>query len=142
MPVDGLVLQGDLKQKVGAPVKVGDEMYEVGQLKPLRAELQVPEDEISELLQENKTYRGELKTSSYPELGFHLSLEQKNPLADVVENKNIFRVRVRLDADDDQPWMRPGMQGNAKVSVGRASYAWLWTHRLVSWARMKIWLWL
>jgi len=142
MPVDGLVLTGDLKQKIGAPVKPGDELYEVGQPNALRAELQVPEDEISELLKGDTTYRGELKTSSYPDQGFHFTLERMNPVADVVENKNVFQVRVRLDANSYQLWMRPGMQGNAKVTVRRESYAWLWTHRLMNWVRMKAWLWL
>lgn len=141
MPVDGLVLTGDLKQKLGAPVKTGDELYEVGKLSALRAELQVPEDVVSELLEKGRAYVGTLKTSSYPEQGFHFTVERINPVAEVVEGKNVFKVRVRLEKDSYQSWMRPGMQGNAKVTIRRENYAWLWTHRLLNWVRMKVWLW-
>jgi hypothetical protein len=36
--------------------------------------------------------------------------------------------------------MRPGMEGLAKVDVGKRSYAWIWTRTLVNWVRMQLWL--
>jgi len=36
--------------------------------------------------------------------------------------------------------MRPGMEGLAKVEITKARYAWIWTHRLVNWVRMKLWM--
>jgi hypothetical protein len=27
----------------------------------------------------------------------------------------------------------------AKIHIGKRSYAWLWTHRLVDWLQMKLW---
>jgi hypothetical protein len=32
------------------------------------------------------------------------------------------------------------MEGVAKIDLGRRSYAWIWTRRIVNWVRMKLWL--
>jgi len=65
-------------------------------------------------------------------------IERINPIAEVIDNRNVFRVRARIL---EQPeWMRPGMEGEAKISAGRRTYLWLATHRLVDWVRMKLWI--
>jgi hypothetical protein len=56
----------------------------------------------------------------------------------VVDHQNVFKVRVQLLEQRD--WMRPGMEGIAKISVGKKRYVWLWSHRLTNWLRMKLWL--
>ena len=53
---------------------------------------------------------------------------------------NVFKVRVLIDDKATKPWMKPGMEGIAKVYVDQRRYAWIWTHRLVNWVRMKLWL--
>lgn len=60
------------------------------------------------------------------------------PEAEVVDGENVFRVRVELD---EQPaWLRAGVEGVAKIDVGRRRYAWMWTRDAVDWVRMKLWL--
>ena len=58
-------------------------------------------------------------------------------MAEVVEQQNVFKVRVRLK--DKPEWMRPGMEGVAKIDVDRRLYASIWTRKLVNWIRMKLW---
>lgn len=133
-PLDGVVLTGDLKQKLGARVKYGDPLFEVGQVGQLRAELSVPEDEIAEV---RRGARGELATTSYPDQKIGFTVERINPVAAVVNGKNVFKVRVKLD--ELRPWMRPGMEGVAKVEVNQQRWGWLLTHRAIKWVRMKLW---
>jgi hypothetical protein len=59
-------------------------------------------------------------------------------MAEVVNQRNVFKVRVRLL--ETYPWMRPGMEGVAKVSVGKRRYVWIWTRKIINWIRMKFWL--
>jgi hypothetical protein len=59
-------------------------------------------------------------------------------MAEVVNQRNVFKVRARLT--ETYPWMRPGMEGVAKVEVGEKHYAWVWTRKLNNWLRMKLWL--
>jgi len=134
-PVSGRVITGDLKRQIGAPVKTGDVLFEVAPLQLLRATLSVPEDGIAEVRQGQ---HGELATASYPDRRLGFVVEKINPVAEVVDQRNVFKVRVRLL--ETQPWMRSGMEGVAKITIGRRRYAWLWTRRLVNWLRMKLWL--
>ncbi len=136
-PVDGVVFSGDLKTKLGAPVRVGDELFQIGAREKLRAELTVPEDQIAEL-QVNQ--HGDLAASTYPGEHIPFTVERINPVAVVSEQHNVYKVRVVFDKKDLKPWMKPGLEGIAKVNVGRARYVWLWTHRLVNWIRMKLWI--
>ena len=52
----------------------------------------------------------------------------------------LLQVVAGLDADSDR--LRPGMEGVAKVTVGRASYAYTWTRRLQDWLRLALWRWM
>jgi biotin carboxyl carrier protein len=133
-PISGSVVKGDLKRQIGAPVKTGDVLFEVTPLESLRAELLVPEDQIFDIAVEQEGY---LATVSYPSERIKFVVERINPMAEVVNNRNVFKVRVRLLKT--HPWMRPGMEGVAKISVGKRRYVWIWTRRIVNWLRMKMW---
>ncbi len=136
-PVNGVVFSGDLKTKLGAPVRTGDELFQIGNRDKLRAELTVPEDQVAEL-QVNQ--QGDLAASTYPGQHIHFVVERINPVAVVSDQHNVYKVRVVFDTKDLKPWMKPGLEGIAKVNVGRERYVWLWTHRLVNWVRMKLWI--
>ncbi len=137
----GKVVTGDLKRQIGAPVKTGDALFEVAPLGSMRAELAVPEDQITEV-KEQQT--GELATASYPGVRLEFNVERINPIAEVINQRNVFKVRARLKLDSGAVsayrWLRPGMEGLAKVNLGRKHYAWIWTRRPVNWLRMKLWL--
>lgn len=133
-PISGVVVKGDLKRQIGAPVKVGDILFEVCPLEALRAVLMVPEDEIFDI----KTgQEGFLATASYPSQRIKFVVERISPIAEVVNERNVFKVRVKLLKRYD--WMRPGMEGVAKVSIGKRRYAWIWSRKIVNWIRMKLW---
>ena len=134
-PMSGLVVTGDLKRQVGAPVKTGDVLFEVAPVEALRAELLVPDSDAADLLEGQA---GEIATASYPDQRVAFVVERINPMSEVVERQNVYKVRVRLDTA--YPWMRPGMEGLAKVDIGKRSYAWIWTRTLVNWVRMQLWL--
>jgi multidrug resistance efflux pump len=134
-PLSGTVVEGDLKRQIGAPVKTGDVLFEVTPLESLRAVLHVREDQITEV---QVGQRGTLATASYPGQYIAFEVERVNPIAEVVKQKNVFKVRVRLL--ELYPWMRPGMEGVGKIDLAKRSYAWIWTRKMVNWIRMKLWL--
>jgi multidrug efflux pump subunit AcrA (membrane-fusion protein) len=134
-PLSGIVVQGDLKRQIGAPVKMGDLLFEVTPLASLRAVLHVPEDQITDV---QVGQRGSLATASYPAERIEFEVERINPIAEVVKQENIFKVRVRLP--EIPPWMRPGMEGVARIDIDKRPYAWIWTRKIINWIRMKLWL--
>lgn len=133
-PLSGTVVEGDLKRQIGAPVKMGDVLFEVTPLESLRAVLHVREDQIADV---QVGQRGRLATASYPAQRIAFEVERVNPIAEVVKQKNVFKVRVRLL--ELYPWMRPGMEGVAKIDLAKRPYAWIWTRKIVNWVRMKLW---
>ena len=127
-------MEGDLKRQIGAPVKTGDVLFEVTPLDSLRAVLHVKEDQIVDV---QVGQAGRLATASYPGQRIRFEVEQISPMAEVVNQENIFKVRAHLL--ETPPWMRPGMEGVAKIDLGHRSYAWMWTRKIVNWVRMKLW---
>ena len=113
----------------------GEVLFEVVQVEDLRAELSVPEDQIADV---KERMEGELATAMHPGRRVRFVVERINPVAEVSGGRNVFKVRVRLVGRQD--WMLPRMEGSARIRVGRRSYGWLWTRRLVNWVRMKLWV--
>jgi len=133
-PIDGTIIAGDLKQQIGGPVQMGTVLFEVAPLESLRAELSVPEDQIVDV---REGQHGYLATATYPQKRIEFVVERINPVAEVVAQRNVFKVRVKLAEQPD--WLRPGMEGTAKIEIGQRSYVWLWTRKLRNWLRMKLW---
>ena len=134
-PIDGWVVSEDRKQSIGAPVETGEILFEIAGIDSLRAELYVPETAVTDLAVGQE---GLLAAVGHPDQKIGFVIERINPIAEVIDNRNVFKVRTRIL---EQPeWMRPGMEGEAKISAGRKTYLWLATHRLVDWVRMKLWI--
>lgn len=134
-PGPGLVLTGDWQNRLGGPVKLGETLFEIAPLEGLEAELYVSDEDIADI---RPGRRGELAVAGNPGRRFPFVVRQVSPAAELVKQKNVFRVLVDLEASAD--WLRPGMEGLAKIEAGRRSPAWIWTRPAVNWLRMKLWL--
>ncbi len=144
-PIGGTVVEGDIEKLEGKRVNLGDVLFRVAPLGDLRAELSVEEDQIADVLEakrraenEGRDLKGELSTVSHPDKRIEFVVDRINPVAEVMENRNVFKVRVRLVNVEE--WMRPGMEGVARISIDRRRYAWIWTRKLINWVRMELWL--
>jgi biotin carboxyl carrier protein len=133
-PIQGRLVAGDLKRQIGAPVKLGDILFEVTPLDTLRAQVLVSEDQILDI---KAGQSGRLATVSFPDQKIPFVVENVSPMAEVVNNRNVFKVRVQLQ--DTRDWMRPGMEGVAKIDIEKRRYVWIWTRKLVNWIRLKFW---
>ena len=135
-PCEGTIVKGDLKQRIGGPVQLGEALFEICRPEELRGELQVDERDIHEVQAGQK---GEFAAIANPAKRVPLEVISITPSAEVVESKNIFKVRVELRAKPDRG-MIPGVQGVSHVSIGRRHFAWIWAHRAVNWVRLKLWI--
>lgn len=134
-PITGWIVSEDLKQQIGAPVETGKILFEIAGIDTLWAQLYVPESAIANIA---ISQTGELACVGHPDEKIPFVIQRIDPIAEIVSSQNVFRVRARLDKY--QKWMRPGMQGKARISAGKRSYLWIATHRLVNWLRMKLWI--
>lgn len=134
-PFDGVVFEGDLRERIGAPVKQGEALLKLGRISDLYAEADVSERSIHEL---RAGAEGEIAFASRPELKFPIRLDRIEPVATASEKGNNFIVRCAFPATPES-WWRPGMTGTCKVDVGRRSLMWILTHRTVEFLRMHFW---
>jgi multidrug resistance efflux pump len=134
-PYAGLILQGDLKQKIGTTVKEGDPLIEVGRRDKLRVELKVGERDIQDV---KVGAKGKLRTSALPGDKYAFTVESIVPKPNAVEGQNKFIVFANLDEASSQ-WY-PGQEGEARIDVRPEPLIWQWTHRLIEFVRLKVWI--
>jgi RND family efflux transporter MFP subunit len=135
-PFEGIVVRGDLSQMLGAPVQRGDVLFEVAPLDEYRIQLRVDERDINEVAVGQS---GTLILSSLPAMPLGFRVTKLTPLSVAEEGRNNFHVEAQLV--DDNPAVRPGMQGYGKISVGGRKLTYIATAHLFQWVRMTWWRW-
>jgi len=134
-PFAGIVVEGDLEELLGAPVRKGDVLYKVARLEKMYSELKVDERDVHELA---AGATGEIAFLSRPDLKFPIKVERIDPVAVTEEEGNVFLVRG-LFTEKAGRWWRPGMSGVAKINVGKRNVLWILTHRTIDFLRILLW---
>ncbi len=133
-PYDGYIATGDLSQSLGAPVDIGDILFEVAPLEEYRTVIEIDERDMAGI---TKGLIGEVVISAIPGDPIPFNIEQIVPVAISGEGNSYFRVEATFNNPSTQ--LRPGMEGVARVEMGERRLLWIWTHKLVD--RIRIWLW-
>lgn len=135
-PFDGIVIKGDLTQSLGAPVQRGQALITVAPAEQFRLVVEVDERDIPDV---KIGAEGALALAALPEQTTAFRVARITPVATARDGRNFFEIEGRLDAMPRA--VQPGLQGVAKIHAGEHNLAWIWTHRLVDWARLKLWAW-
>lgn len=135
-PFEGVVVKGDLKHSLGAPVKRGDVLFELAPLDGYRVIVEVEEAAIADV---KPGQLGHILLTALPDQPIAFVVEKVTPVATAAEGRNSFRVEAHLEAPPAN--LRPGMRGVAKIDVEPRTRLWIWTHRLVDWLRVRTWSW-
>lgn len=139
-PADGIVLKGDLEDKLNAPVKQGDPLFEIGSPENLRIELSVDNRDIQDIRDDPKGPQiGRFATNSLPDEKYDFRVDRIIPMTEAKEGSNIYKVYGTITGSPSPSW-RPGMAGEARVDVGNRRIIWIWTHRLVDFLKLKLWM--
>jgi len=64
-------------------------------------------------------------------------VERVTPMAAVKNGRNTFEVEAKLV--DSSLFLRPGLQGVAKIEAGPRPVFWSLTYRIVDWLRLTLW---
>lgn len=136
-PFDGVVIDGDLSQSIGAPVRQGDTLLTLATTGRQRVIVQVDETDIARV---TPGQPGHLSVSSLPWQRDALVIERIAPLAKAVDGRNVFEVEARLSAPRAD--LRPGLLGRADIVTGRAPLLWAWARHSLLRLRVALWAWL
>mgnify|MGYP001187205592 CR=1 FL=1 len=135
-PFDGVVVEGDLSDRLSSPVKPGEPLIRVTQLTDTYGELQVDERDVHFI---KNGLSGKLAYTSNPKNFYDVRIDKYEPVAVIQEQGTFFRVRASI-TNATETWWKPGMSGICKVYIGKRSVAWVFLHRTVEFIKMKLWI--
>jgi hypothetical protein len=133
--MDGVILEGDLKEHLDAPVKLGDPLFRIAQLGDYTLDIQLDERDAHEVA---NGASGECAFLSRPEETLPIKVDLVLPSAVEKEGVNLFAARARIESPQ-AGWWRPGLSGVAKINAGERSLLWIISHRTVDFLRLKLW---
>lgn len=136
-PFAGLLVSGDLSQRLGSSVEQGEVLFEVAPLDDYRVILKVDERRIADVA---VGQRGGLLLSALPQQKYLFSITKITPMTTAEDGRNYFRVEATLDGSDEH--LRPGMEGVGKISIDQRKLISIWSRDLVDWVRLTLWNWL
>lgn len=134
-PFNGIVVEGDLRERISAPVEQGDALFKVARTDNLYVEAEISERDAHEILGRTD---GEIAFVSQPKLKFPVKILTIEPAAFPKKEGNVFLVRCELVGGAEK-WWRPGMSGLCKLTVDKRTLLWIFTHRTVDFVRLKLW---
>ncbi len=133
-PFDGVLLDGDLTQSLGAPVAMGDVLFEIGSAEQYRLVLEVDEHDIGFV---KPTQLAQLRMAALPTTQWDAKLGDVLPVAVSEKGRAAFRIPATIAGDASA--LQPGMEGVGKVEVGSRSLFWVYTHKLLARLRYLSW---
>lgn len=134
-PQDGLILEGDLREQLGARLKMGDRMFEVARYDSASVSLKIPERMI---LAAHECLRAHFAPTAHPDVSYEISALRIAPSSKVVDGRNVFLGEATVPIDLGE--LPPGMEGTANIEVGGRSAWWVLTHRATDWLHLNFWL--
>ena len=129
-PIDGIVLSGSLERAEAASVETGQTLFEIGPVKPMRIEIEIPANEVAQTKpgfpvsiwidgQEDDVIRGKI-----------LKIRPRSTTRNAM---NVFIAEVEFPNEDER--LRPGMEGTARIDCERRSLGWSLFHKPMNWMR-------
>ncbi|TWU43039.1 HlyD family secretion protein [Novipirellula aureliae] len=132
-PIDGIVISGELSQFVGAPLELGQSLFEIAPLESMTIEVEIPAYEIG-YVKANADTR-----IRFPAVGgrsIEAPLSELYPAAEIRDDQNIFIGKVEVENRDGK--LRPGLKGNATTYGPIRPWVWSWIRskfeRIVWWS--------
>ncbi len=135
-PFEGVIVEGERKDLLGAPVKKGDRIFKLAKVEGLYATLMVSERQMRHI---QAGASGEVALLSHADHNIPIRVSSVIPVAQVKgQEGNQFMITAEL-LEAPQAWWRPGMTGLARIDVGDKSIVWILTHRVVDNLRLMLW---
>ncbi|MFT3856705.1 MAG: HlyD family efflux transporter periplasmic adaptor subunit [Aquabacterium sp.] len=139
-PFDGVVIAGDLRQQLGAPVKRGDALLTLAPGLDWRVVMEVDEADVASL---SKGQLAQLRLAAMPDQTIGLVLSRVTPVAKSTASGLKYEIEaVPSGAGAGATGLRPGLQGVARIDMPSRPLLWRAADRCWHWLRMQAWIWL
>lgn len=134
-PHSGVILEGDLREKLGARVPIGESLFTLAEEDRVAVVLEIPEHLIVDA---RKAEAFVFASAARPGVRMKLEGLEFAPASMPEDGVNVFRAESTTIASNDD--LTPGMEGFAYVEVGRRRVYWVLTHRIINWFRLRFWV--
>ena len=131
-PIDGLIVAGDLDKAEGAPLEMGQTVFEVAPLDRMLVEVAVDQSEIGYVRAEMPV---DIKLNAFPFRSWTGKVKCISPSTEIVNDKAVFVAEVEIENDEMK--LKPGMEGTAKIRSDLACLGWSLFHR--PWETVRYW---
>ena len=132
-PLDGIVASGDLERAEGAPLTIGQSLFEIAPLDKMIVEVAIPHEDIAYV---NEGQRVSVRLDAYPNQSWDLQVEKIHPRSEIRDNKNVFIAETTVA--NEHGTLRPGMNGRSKIVTPKRSLGWILFHK--PWNATTRWL--
>ncbi|TWU24217.1 hypothetical protein Pla52o_21430 [Novipirellula galeiformis] len=120
-PIDGVIISGDLSQYVGSPLETGQTMFEISPMQRMAIEIEIPAHEIDFVSADSPT---RIRFGAIGGKSIQQDLLDLYPSSEIRDDKNVFIGRIEVENEDNK--LRPGMQGNATTYGPVRPWIWSW----------------
>jgi biotin carboxyl carrier protein len=136
-PIDGVLIQGDLWQQVGAPVERGQSMFVMAPARRHRVIVELDERDVRRVA---VGQAGRIALSALPWQSMPLRVERVAPAATALDGRNVFELEAAVSGAADA--LRPGLRGVAHLEDGRRPLFVQWARRAGDALGPLAWRWL
>ena len=134
-PIDGMIVSGDLQKRLNGLVSRGEPLFEVAPADTWTLEIMVAESASSQLAAE---LNGRFASLARPEETYVFSILRVRPQTELHRERTVFVAEADIQMSGG--WIRSGMEGVAKIQMGRRRVCWLAFHGIVDYLRLNFWL--
>jgi len=135
-PFDGVVATPQIHNSIGRRLEHGDTFAVIVESSQITINIAVPEDDAMLL---SSGEQASVKLESFPLRVFHGDVAVVSPQSEVESDQRVFVARVHVSNPDGV--VRPGMQGQGKVSVGWHPAGFVLFRGFAMWVWGKVWSW-
>jgi len=134
-PCNGIILSGDLDKRIGESVPMGESLLRFASVDKWKIVIEAPEFATTLI---DIGQPGTFATVARPAIPLQVQVDHMRTHAEVREGKNLFILEATVSGIAPD-WLRSGMQGTARIDVGRHPICWVWVHRVIDQIRIKLW---
>jgi len=126
-PADGLLIRGDVAQRLGEVFPLGETLFEFAPDAAVRWEIAVPEHAADEV---RPGMTASFSPAARPGASAELTVRTLAPAAETRDGRTVVIATAEAELGAAPAWLRPGMSGVSRVDAGPRPVWWVALHRV------------
>ena len=131
----GVILQGDLTQRIGQTIQLGEPLIQVARGGNWVTRLHVPQHATAYI---ETGDGGEMTFNARPDCSTSIRIQRVHANANQVNGQNVFLAEAIVEGETPD-WMLSGMEGISRINTGRKKVWWVLLHRPIESAKLALW---